>query len=91
MKRYFFAKAIRYQRRNVLNMFSNTMIVTLKGVTICVLFSNDSMYFFSIFYSSSLRTYKKPFYYCNLTIVPITALKFKTRKHIKTKISSAVL
>ena len=50
MKIFFFTKAVGYQRRNVLNMFSDAMFVIYKECdNLC--FSNDTMYFFHFFNS----------------------------------------
>ena len=57
--RTFYSKAVGYQRRNVLNMFSNTMIIIYKECDNLCVFSNDTMYFFFIFYSWSLKKYNK--------------------------------
>ena len=73
MKRDFFTKAVGYQRRNVLNIISNTMIVIYKGCDI-LCFSNDTMYSFFHFYC------------CNLTLVGPYCSVLNTGKCINTSI-----
>ena len=60
MNIYFFTKAVGYQRRNVLNMFSNTLIVIYKGCyNLCVFFLQmASCTSFSIFIEASEHTKK---------------------------------
>ena len=83
----FFTKAVWYQRRNVLNMFSNTMILIYKGLKISVFFFQTTpCTSFSIFLLKSQNIQKKLYQQYILQY-----MKFKPIKHIKSKISSVVL
>ena len=71
MKRYFFTKAVGYERGNVLNMFSNTIVAIYKDVTISCFFKwHHVRYFFFYFFILQISEHtKKTFYYCNLNLV----------------------
>ena len=70
--------AIGYQRRSVLNMWSNTIFVICKGVILCV-FQMTLCTSVPFYYSWSFSTYKKPFYYFNLIKYLLQYMKFKPK------------